>query len=663
MRVVSGSRRVGQTRRRTFLAATIIGLALILAAVASADQSLPATSSVKVPAVSASAVAAPAVKAPAVSAPAVAVPAVKAPSVSTPQVSVPKVAVPSVSTPKSDVSRRRSHDVTHAEGHDADRDHAEGHDADGHDADGDHAEGHDADRDHAEGHDAEGDHAEGDDAEGHDARGHRSVRNLALGDGAVSHESHRVGPECLHPRDAGIIVGDLWARDRDILIADRRSNARELLAPLRRWFGPEPREQRGYVDRCRCRRDGGGRSLRLRRSGSSGSAPSATPTAMSVRVSRAERSAVSGKGPLKPPKKNASAKAWNRYLSRLVRVLGACVSSLAPQAQRIIMWRTGHGRGRGESEAQVARRLGTSLRRERKLESQAARALRVAAADGRCGQAPVPVSVSSGLLAGAPADVLQDLTRGTEGSPATQTGTSSPAAGQLSQPNAAGSRGSKSGTTPAITIQKSSLPTLPTAGSGFPWLLLLIAALVVGALMLVVSRRSMMVSYIGGGGGGGPEERPPRSTGSGRKAATPPPESGDEAASAGAAAAGAAAGAGRRRRPPSPRKATTDAGAGSPDSDEKAAGAAAAGAAAGAGRRRRPPSPRKATTDAGAGSPDSEREGRRGRGRWSRSRGGSSASSAQLEEGHDGRRCRFARFRRADGRGPGRRWRGGVRER
>ena len=129
------------------------------------------------------------------------------------------------------------------------------------------------------------------------------------------------------------------------------------------------------------------------------------------------------------------------------------------------------------------------------------------------------------------------------------------------------------------------------------------------------------------------EERPPGSTGSGRKAATPPPESGDEAAPAGAAAAGAAAGAGRRRRPPSPRKATTDAGAGSPDSDEKAAGAAAAGAAAGAGRRRRPPSPRKATTDAGAGSPDAEREGRRGRGRRSRSRGGSSASSAQLEEG------------------------------
>ena len=112
------------------------------------------------------------------------------------------------------------------------------------------------------------------------------------------------------------------------------------------------------------------------------------------------------------------------------------------------MWRTGHGPGRGESETQVARRLGTSLRRERKLESQAAQALRVAAAAGRCGQAPVPVSVSSGLLAGAPPDVLQDLTRGAEGSPAAQTGTSSPASGQLSQPKAAGSGGSKSGTHP-----------------------------------------------------------------------------------------------------------------------------------------------------------------------------------------------------------------------
>ena len=274
------------------------------------------------------------------------------------------------------------------------------------------------------------------------------------------------------------------------------------------------------------------------------------------------------------------------------------------------MWRTGHGPGRGESEAQVARRLGTSLRRERKLESQAARALRVAAAAGRCGQAPVPVSVSSGLLAAAPADVLQDLTRGTEGSPATQTGTSSPAAGQLSQPNAAGSRGSKSGTTPAITIQKSSLPTLPTAGSGFPWLLLLLAALVVGALMLVVSRRSMMVSYIGGGVER-PEERPARLD-------WERPESRHPAT--------------RKRRRGSARR--------------------------GRGRRRRSRSESSASSAQARGRPARtwcrfarrrRAVGRRGRGGRSRSRSESSASSAQLEEDRDGRR-RFARRWRAAGR-------------
>jgi hypothetical protein len=216
---------------------------------------------------------------------------------------------------------------------------------------------------------------------------------------------------------------------------------------------------------------------------------------MSGRVSRAERArAVSGKGNLKPPNKNASAKAWNRYLRRLVRALGGCVSSLAPQAQRIIMWRTGHGPGRGESEKQVARRLGTSLRRERKLESQAAQALRAAAA-GRCGQAPVSVSVGSALLAGTPPDVLEDLAGGAEAGQAVQTGTSSSAPGHLSQPKAAGSGGPKSGTRPSVTIQKSALPSLPTPGSGFPWLLLL-AALAAVALMLAVSRRSVVLTYV-----------------------------------------------------------------------------------------------------------------------------------------------------------------------
>ena len=220
---------------------------------------------------------------------------------------------------------------------------------------------------------------------------------------------------------------------------------------------------------------------------------------MSARASRADRArAVSGKGSLKPPKKNASAKAWNRYLRRLVRALGDCVSSLTPQAQQILMWRTGQGPGRGESEKQVARRLGTTLSRERRLESRAAQALRLASAAGRCGQSPVPVSVGSALLAAAPRDVLTDLASGTEGGSAAQAGTSSPVSGHLSQPKAAASGGPKSGSRPSVTIQKSALPSLPT-GSGFPWLLVLLAALAAGALMVAVSRRSVVLSYVEAG--------------------------------------------------------------------------------------------------------------------------------------------------------------------
>ena len=108
------------------------------------------------------------------------------------------------------------------------------------------------------------------------------------------------------------------------------------------------------------------------------------------RVSRVEQArAVSGKGALKPPKNNASAKAWNRYLRRLVRALGGCVSSLSPQAQQILVWRTGRGPGRGEASGRLPGAWGRTLQRERRLESRAAQALRLASAEGRCGQSPV----------------------------------------------------------------------------------------------------------------------------------------------------------------------------------------------------------------------------------------------------------------------------------
>ncbi len=484
MRVVSGSRRVGRTRRRSFLAATIIGLALVLAAVASADQSLPTTSSVAVPAVSV-----PVVKVPAVKVPALSAPTVKAPSVSTPQVSVPKVAVPTVSTPSVSTPVATTPKITTP-----------------------------------------------------------AVTTPAVTTPKVTTPTvttPKVTTPTVTTPKVTTPVGTVpsttspaatvpSATTRSVSVPSVSTPATPAPSSLTSGRGSSTSSsstggatrggasipsvvgsvlsRSGQPDTSTASAAGTATAAASRLaagapsgstsgsslvSGASGSAAGATPSGMSARVSRADRArAVSGKGSLKPPKKNASAKAWNRYLHRLVRALGGCVSSLTPQAQQILMWRTGHGPGRGESETQVARRLGTSVSRERRLESRAAQALRLASATGRCGQSPVPVSVSSGLLAGAPPQVLQDLTRQTQGSQATQTGTSSPTSGHLSQPKAAGSGGSKSSTRPTVTIQKSALPSLPTAGSGFPWLLILLAALATGALMLAASRRSLVLTYV-----------------------------------------------------------------------------------------------------------------------------------------------------------------------
>jgi len=352
---------------------------------------------------------------------------------------------------------------------------------------------------------------------------------------------------------------------------------------------------------------------------------------MFARASHAERArAVTGKGRLKPPNRNASAKAWNRYLQRLVHVLGGCMSSLAPRAQHILVWRTGHGPGRGQSEQQVARRLGTTVRRERQLESRAAQALRLASAEGRCGQSPVPVSVSSALLSAAGPQVLHDLAGSSEAAPVRQTETSSRTSGRLTTPKPPMSSSARSGALPTVTIQKSALPSLPTPDSGFPWLLLLFAAVAVATLVLLVSRRATVLSYMEGG-----RPRQSGSTESGQGQTTGATDPGDEATAAEAAAAdGAAAGAAaadgaaaeaaagragavnpRRRRPATPPKtsaqADPDASAtGEPAATEGAAvdGAAAEGAAADAAaagsakaarpRRRRAARPRKTAAQA-----------------------------------------------------------------
>ena len=123
-------------------------------------------------------------------------------------------------------------------------------------------------------------------------------------------------------------------------------------------------------------------------------------------------------------------------------------------------------------------------------------ALRLASAEGRCGQSPVSVSVSSALLSAVPPEVLGDLAGGSDARPARQSETSSPAAGRLSQ--AAGARSSKSGTRPTTTIQSalSSLPSLPSSGSAFPWLWILLVALAAGALAVIVSRRTLTLTYL-----------------------------------------------------------------------------------------------------------------------------------------------------------------------
>ncbi|MGH3260601.1 MAG: hypothetical protein ACRDNS_01260, partial [Trebonia sp.] len=96
------------------------------------------------------------------------------------------------------------------------------------------------------------------------------------------------------------------------------------------------------------------------------------------------------------PARNASPRVWNRYLRRLVRALGGCLSAASAQDRRILVWRTGLGGARPHSERQVAELLGTSLSRERLLERAAAKAIIVRAqSPGGC-----PAGSSSSALSG-----------------------------------------------------------------------------------------------------------------------------------------------------------------------------------------------------------------------------------------------------------------------
>ncbi|MFZ1996022.1 MAG: hypothetical protein WAU75_18065, partial [Solirubrobacteraceae bacterium] len=103
------------------------------------------------------------------------------------------------------------------------------------------------------------------------------------------------------------------------------------------------------------------------------------------RLTPSAADAVLGKS-LRVPGKHASPAVWTRYLRRLVGRLGGCLSAVAPQARRILVWRTGFGGGPAGSQRQVARRLGVGIVRERRLEREAATELRTTTSAGGCGR-------------------------------------------------------------------------------------------------------------------------------------------------------------------------------------------------------------------------------------------------------------------------------------
>jgi tetratricopeptide (TPR) repeat protein len=225
-----------------------------------------------------------------------------------------------------------------------------------------------------------------------------------------------------------------------------------------------------------------------------GGEPGSASTALSLPAERAR--AVSGAGDFKPPNKNASASNWTRYLRRLVGTLRGCLSSLTPHAQRILGWRTGEGASHAQSEVQVARRLGTNLTRVRHLESDAATALRLSAATGGCGRAPVSASGRSSEIAAASTRAIQDLASRPR---ADQAGTRPQTAQGRGDPDvrtAARTGRSKQRLRPTIRIENSSLPTLANSKSGFPLLLIVLVVVLAGASTLLLLRRSLVPSYV-----------------------------------------------------------------------------------------------------------------------------------------------------------------------
>jgi hypothetical protein len=93
-----------------------------------------------------------------------------------------------------------------------------------------------------------------------------------------------------------------------------------------------------------------------------------------------------------------------RLRSDVVR-LSACVASLSPSGQRLLLLRAGIATGQPTNPAAAARRLGIGLAREGRTEHAALAALQTAARQDRCGTIPawVHVPASDRLVALSPA--------------------------------------------------------------------------------------------------------------------------------------------------------------------------------------------------------------------------------------------------------------------
>lgn len=201
---------------------------------------------------------------------------------------------------------------------------------------------------------------------------------------------------------------------------------------------------------------------------------------------------------------------WERYLRGVVRRLSGCLSTLSPQAQRLLVLRAGFGVPQSYSSSQVAHMLGISVATERRGEYSAVTALQGAAQNGGCsaGQASIPVTVL-------PAGHGELVT--IEG---VQPGAASfvPAARALSAALAARSnsqaRQNKSQprrrAVAAVAVQRAEVSPSLRPGSGISgWLIAALALMGAMGVLLIARARPGARERLAAAGGSAPEAIPP----------------------------------------------------------------------------------------------------------------------------------------------------------